>query len=462
MTFTRILQFGPDSPHLLNRLAADPLNARRLLRQLQTMTPFGKDSRKSVFVFPADWLHHNPQYSFTAESTISENESSVSAVVLLNGRYYLRFDDRKIVSVVENVNADILSFTVSPSLQAGRELVRLMSNDRVAGFRRLYEDVIEPASFQERPHVVFFKRSASDAIDEYQRPDIKLADFAGAVRRLGLRHLHFHAGGQLLDLESETGFAAWRKIMDKDYPSAVDQTAAPQLLSAGSKPTVIMIHHAFKPQTGTFRMRHLFSYARLGKRMFDILVSVGVLLILLPLLAVIAVLVKVTSPGPVFYGARRQGLHGIPFDCLKFRTMIVQADAYQNRLRAVNQVDGPQFKIENDPRISGIGKFLRDTCIDELPQFINVLAGQMSVVGPRPSPASENESCPSWRDARLSVRPGITGLWQVCRTRRSSMDFQEWVYYDTKYVKNLSFGLDMVICFRTAQKLIGNFLDQFG
>jgi lipopolysaccharide/colanic/teichoic acid biosynthesis glycosyltransferase len=86
----------------------------------------------------------------------------------------------------------------------------------------------------------------------------------------------------------------------------------------------------------------------------------------------------------------------------------------------------------------------------------------MSVVGPRPSPAAENECCPSWRDARLSVRPGITGLWQVCRTRRSSMDFQEWVYYDTKYVKNLSFFKDIVICFRTAQKLIGNFLDQFG
>jgi lipopolysaccharide/colanic/teichoic acid biosynthesis glycosyltransferase len=164
----------------------------------------------------------------------------------------------------------------------------------------------------------------------------------------------------------------------------------------------------------------------------------------------------------VFYGARRQGLHGKPFDCLKFRTMMLQAEAIQYRLRVVNLVDGPQFKIENDPRITGIGKFLRDTCIDELPQFFNVLMGQMSIAGPRPSPANENESCPSWRDARLSVRPGITGLWQVCRTRRNSMDFQEWVHYDTRYVKKLSFRLDLYICFKTAGKLIGNFLDQFG
>ena len=105
-------------------------------------------------------------------------------------------------------------------------------------------------------------------------------------------------------------------------------------------------------------------------------------------------MIKLTSPGPVFYRARRQGLHGKEFDCLKFRTMMLRADTIQERLRVVNQVDGPQFKIDNDPRISGVGKFLRDTCIDELPQFINVLLGQMSVVGPRPSPENENDSCP--------------------------------------------------------------------
>lgn len=211
-----------------------------------------------------------------------------------------------------------------------------------------------------------------------------------------------------------------------------------------------------------YRKWSLLSYERFGKRIFDIICSLIVLILLIPVFPLIMLIIKLTSPGPVFYKARRQGLHGRDFDCLKFRTMMLRADSIQERLRVVNQVDGPQFKIDNDPRISGVGKFLRDTCIDELPQFINVLLGEMSIVGPRPSPENENDSCPVWRDARLSVRPGITGLWQICRTRRENSDFQEWVYYDTQYVRNLSFRKDLWICCKTAQKLIRDFLGQFG
>ena len=141
--------------------------------------------------------------------------------------------------------------------------------------------------------------------------------------------------------------------------------------------------------------------------------------------------------------------------------MMIRADRMQHQLQALNQVDGPQFKIENDPRVSSVGEFLRNTCIDELPQFINVLLGQMSIVGPRPSPEKENESCPIWRDARLSVRPGITGPWQIFRTRQASVDFQEWIYYDIKYVKNLSWRLDLWICWQTAKKLIWDFFIHF-
>ncbi len=211
-----------------------------------------------------------------------------------------------------------------------------------------------------------------------------------------------------------------------------------------------------------YRRWPFFSYARLGKRIFDIIASLLVLILLVPVFPLVIVMIKLTSPGPIFYKARRQGLWGKEFGCMKFRTMVQQADAMQERLRVVNQVDGPQFKIKNDPRISGAGKFLRDTCIDELPQFINVLLGQMSIVGPRPSPENENDSCPTWRDARLSVRPGITGLWQVLRTRQAGEDFQEWVFYDTQYVRNLSFGKDLWICAKTAHMLINTFLKQFG
>ena len=133
----------------------------------------------------------------------------------------------------------------------------------------------------------------------------------------------------------------------------------------------------------------------------------------------------------------------------------------QEKLRAVNDIDGPQFKMDDDPRINAVGKFLRETCIDEIPQFFNVLRGQMSVVGPRPSPESENTLCPQWRDTRLSVRPGITGLWQVCRTREPAKDFQEWIQYDTKYVKEISFKKDIWICLQTAKHMVKEFLKQF-
>jgi len=141
--------------------------------------------------------------------------------------------------------------------------------------------------------------------------------------------------------------------------------------------------------------------------------------------------------------------------------MLVGADKIQDTLRNISEVDGDHYKMEDDPRLSGVGRFLRDTYIDEVPQFFNVLLGQMSVVGPRPSPESENTLCPSWRDARLSVRPGITGLWQVCRTRQPMKDFQEWIHYDTKYVRDLSLRMDLWICWRTARKLVKNFVRQF-
>lgn len=218
----------------------------------------------------------------------------------------------------------------------------------------------------------------------------------------------------------------------------------------------------FSPSAvASFRFWSPWSYPQCCKRVGDFIAAMLVLILCVPIFLVVAAAIKLTSPGSVFYRARRQGLHGREFDCLKFRTMIAQTDTLQDYLRDVNQVDGPQFKMDNDPRISPLGQFLRDTCIDELPQFINVLLGQMSVVGPRPSPESENQSAPSWRDARLSVRPGITGLWQVQRTRREGMDFQEWIYYDLEYVRKLSFKLDVWICVKTVQHLTMQFLKQF-
>jgi lipopolysaccharide/colanic/teichoic acid biosynthesis glycosyltransferase len=212
---------------------------------------------------------------------------------------------------------------------------------------------------------------------------------------------------------------------------------------------------------GNFREWPKLSYARFIKRVLDILTSVIVLILFAPVLPVIMLVIKLTSPGPVFFKDTRQGLHGKVFKCLKFRTMQVGADRMQERLRVLNQADGPQFTITDDPRLSAVGGFLRETYIDEIPQFVNVLLGQMSVVGPRPSPKSENLFCPFWRDARLSVRPGITGLWQMCRTRQPMKDFQEWIHYDIKYVRDLSLKLDLWICWQTAKKMVAKFVSQF-
>ncbi|UCE47467.1 MAG: sugar transferase, partial [Phycisphaerales bacterium] len=212
---------------------------------------------------------------------------------------------------------------------------------------------------------------------------------------------------------------------------------------------------------GAFRQWPRLSYARCFKRAADFVAALIVLILFAPVIPFIALAIKLNSAGPVFYSDKRQGLHGKEFGCLKFRTMVTGADEMQDKLRFVSQVDGPQFKMDDDPRISSVGRFLRATYIDEIPQFFNVLFGQMSIVGPRPSPESENTLCPSWRDARLSVRPGITGLWQLRRTREPLRDFQEWIHYDTIYVRNLSLKMDLMTCWQTAKKLFDNFISQF-
>jgi lipopolysaccharide/colanic/teichoic acid biosynthesis glycosyltransferase len=214
-------------------------------------------------------------------------------------------------------------------------------------------------------------------------------------------------------------------------------------------------------QDDVFRVWPAFSYARCFKRMADIAAALVALMLFAPVIPFIALAIKLNSPGPVFFRDKRQGLHGEPFDCIKFRTMRAGSDKIQEKLRFVSEVDGPQFKMADDPRITAVGRFLRETYLDEIPQFFNVLCGPMSVVGPRPSPESENTLCPSWRDARLSVRPGITGLWQVCRTRQPQKDFQEWIHYDMRYVRELSLPLDLWICWRTFGRMLSSFAGQF-
>jgi lipopolysaccharide/colanic/teichoic acid biosynthesis glycosyltransferase len=191
------------------------------------------------------------------------------------------------------------------------------------------------------------------------------------------------------------------------------------------------------------------------KAAFDVSAAALGLLALSPLLLLTAALVKLGSRGPVFYRDLREGKGGRLFGCLKFRTMVAGADAQQRELMAKNQMDGPQFKLTHDPRVTWLGRILRKLSVDELPQLINVVRLEMSLVGPRPSPFRENQLCIPWRDARLSVRPGITGLWQVCRHHRHQGDFHQWIHFDMLYVRHMSFLVDLKILAATVVGLGG-------
>jgi len=192
----------------------------------------------------------------------------------------------------------------------------------------------------------------------------------------------------------------------------------------------------------------------LAKRCFDIVFSLFAIAVTLPLYPIIAMSIMLEDGRPIFFCHTRQTKGGKPFPCIKFRTMVRNADAIKARLALENQADGPQFFIRDDPRLLRVGKVLRKFQIDELPQFINVLLGHMSVVGPRPSPDGENQYCPSWREARLSVRPGVTGLWQVRRTRSEDTDFQEWIKYDLQYVRHQSMWRDLNIIVETVWQIV--------
>jgi lipopolysaccharide/colanic/teichoic acid biosynthesis glycosyltransferase len=189
--------------------------------------------------------------------------------------------------------------------------------------------------------------------------------------------------------------------------------------------------------------------ARVFKRGFDVVFAVAALAATLPLYPFIALAILIEDGQPIFFSHKRESMGGRVFPCIKFRSMRKDAEKIKRDLVAKNQADGPQFFMERDPRLTRVGATLRKYQLDELPQFINVLLGHMSVVGPRPSPFEENQYCPAWREARLSVRPGVTGLWQIKRTRAEGADFQEWIRYDIEYVERASFWLDLYIIWKT-------------
>lgn len=193
-------------------------------------------------------------------------------------------------------------------------------------------------------------------------------------------------------------------------------------------------------------------YRRLVKRPFDVAASLLGLALLSPAFLAISALVKVDSRGPVFFRQERVGKDGRHFSFYKFRSMVHNAEELKRRLLHLNEVDGPAFKISDDPRVTRIGRFLRRTSLDELPQLWNVLRGDMSLVGPRPPLPSEVEHYEQWQREKLGVVPGITCLWQI--SGRSHIGFTEWMRLDIEYIRKQSLGMDMNILARTLPAVV--------
>lgn len=184
------------------------------------------------------------------------------------------------------------------------------------------------------------------------------------------------------------------------------------------------------------------------KRMIDIGASAAGLLLLSPLLIAVAVMIKATDRGPIFFTQKRVGLYGAYFDMLKFRSMVINADAMKDQLMAANEMQGGVvFKMKNDPRITSIGRFIRKFSIDELPQLINILRGDMTIVGPRPAVPREVAQYKVWQRRRLSVRPGLTCYWQI--SGRNEIGFDEWMQLDLRYVDNWNLKIDLELILKT-------------
>lgn len=197
---------------------------------------------------------------------------------------------------------------------------------------------------------------------------------------------------------------------------------------------------------------HWHGWQRWVKRSFDLVVAAGLLVLLAPVLALVALAIRLDSAGPIIFRQTRCGRDGRPFTVLKFRSMTIDAESRRAELEAFNEADGPIFKLRQDPRVTRVGRWLRRLSIDELPQLWNVVRGDMSLIGPRPPLPSEVTQYMVWHRGRLLVTGGVTGLWQV--SGRSELTFDDMVRLDLAYIRNWSLWLDIQILMRTVLVLI--------
>jgi len=190
------------------------------------------------------------------------------------------------------------------------------------------------------------------------------------------------------------------------------------------------------------------------KRAVDIICSLIGLIVLMPILVIVAILIRIESKGSIIFYQDRVGKYGVVFKMYKFRSMVVNAEDLKEKLTNENERTGPMFKMKNDPRITRVGSFIRKTSIDELPQLVNILKGEMSLVGPRPSLINEVNEFEDWMLKRLNVKPGLTCYWQV--SGRDDIEFNQWMELDVKYVDERNILIDIKLILKTFLVLFGD------
>jgi exopolysaccharide biosynthesis polyprenyl glycosylphosphotransferase len=249
---------------------------------------------------------------------------------------------------------------------------------------------------------------------------------------ISAKHTYFGKVEKAIQACELEGVEAW--LMADFFNTQVSQTSVDEL---SGRPVLI------------FRSAPADSWQRVAKQILDFVGAAVLLVFFSPVFAAAAVAIRWNSKGPIFFRQHRAGLNGSPFVMLKFRSMVSNAEQRKHEIERLNEMAGPVFKVSNDPRITPVGRFLRKWSIDELPQLINVLRGEMSLVGPRPLPVDEVKRFDDFAHRRrLSVKPGLTCLWQV-NGRNSISDFKEWVRLDLFYIDNWSFWLDLLILAKT-------------
>ncbi|MBK6916326.1 MAG: sugar transferase [Deltaproteobacteria bacterium] len=294
-------------------------------------------------------------------------------------------------------------------------------------------------------NLVGFVQLPGEAVDVRARPQLGfIGSLAGVLDRQPVDEVVFAVHGK----QPEIFKAAITACDDRGVDVLL--TLPPQYPSSGTV-EVANVSGFDYPMLGLRRVPT--DEARLAvKRLLDIAGSLFGLLLASPIMLAAAIAVRIESEGPLLFRQIRAGRNGRKFTMLKFRSMVVDAEKLRAKLDHLNEMDGPVFKIRHDPRITKVGRFIRKTSLDELPQLFNVLMGDMSLVGPRPALPSEVEQYQPWQRRRLSVKPGLTGLWQV--SGRNQVDFEEWMQLDLRYIDTWSLWLDIKIILKTVPTVL--------